>query len=219
VIVGRNKQKAKDFALGIEKTGQEALGLQADISRSHDVKRLVEATVDRFGRVDVLLNCAGTQIDRPAEDYREEDWDQVLDLNLKGAFLVSQAVGKVMIGQQRGKIIHISSVRSVLGIRSGYVAYSSSRGGINMLTKQLASEWARYHINVNAIAPTFVRTELVADYLNNREFYERLVNRIPMGRVGEPIDLLGAAIFLASPGSDFITGHILFVDGGVTACQ
>jgi gluconate 5-dehydrogenase len=218
-IVGRNEKKAKALANELERAGQEALGLAGDICRSDDDARLVQKVMDQFGRIDIMINCAGTQVDRPAEEYKEEDWDQVVDLNLKGAFLIAQAAGKVMIKQKRGKIINISSVRSLLGIRSGYVAYCSSKGGMNMLIKQLASEWAKYNINVNGIAPTFIRTDLVSHYLNDKEFYERLVNRIPLARVGEPMDLVGATIFLASPASDFMTGQILFVDGGVTACQ
>ncbi len=218
-VVGRSEKKAKALARVIDRTGGEALGLTGDICHPDDVARLVQTVMDHFGRIDIMINCAGTHADRPAEEYEEKDWDRVVDLNLKGAFLVAQAVGRVMIKQKRGKIINISSVRSVLGIRSGYVAYCSSKGGLNMLTKQLASEWAQYNININAIAPTFIRTELVSHYLNRKEFYESLINRIPMGRVGEPMDLVGATIFLASPASDFITGQILFVDGGVTACQ
>jgi gluconate 5-dehydrogenase len=141
-------------------------------------------------------------------------------VNLRGAFLLSQAAGRQMIQQGTGgKHIHISSVRSILGLRRGYISYCTTKGGMNLMVKQLATEWAKYRINVNAVAPTFIRTDLVKHYLDDREFYTGLVNRIPLGRVGEPVDVAGAVLFLASPAADFITGHILMVDGGVTASQ
>lgn len=219
VIAGRDGKKAEKLANEIVASGRKALGLQCDATCASDVTKLVQTSMNHYSRIDILVNCIGIHIDVPAVDYKEEDWDKVLSVNLKATFLINQAVGKVMIYQRKGKIINLSSVRSQLGIRKGYVGYCSSKGGINMLTKQLASEWAEYNINVNAIAPTFIRTEQVAHYLNDREFYESLVRRIPMGRVGETIDLVGAVLFLASPASDFITGQILFVDGGITACQ
>ncbi len=219
VIAGRDGHKAEKLANEIRREGKKALGLQCDATLVSDVNRLVQISVDRYGRIDILVNCIGAHIDSPAEEYREEDWDKVVNGNLKATFLLNQAVGKAMIHQKKGKIINFSSVRSQLGIRRGYLAYCSSKGGINMLTKQLASEWAKYNINVNAIAPTFIRTEQVAHYLNDKEFYESLITRVPLGRVGETFDLVGAVLFFASPASDFITGQILFIDGGITACQ
>ncbi len=219
VIAGRDGHKAEKLANEMRGEGKKAIGLQCDATLVSDVNRLVQISVDRYGRIDILVNCIGAHIDSPAEEYREEDWDKVVNGNLKATFLLNQAVGKVMIHQKKGKIINFSSVRSQLGIRRGYLAYCSSKGGINMLTKQLASEWAKYNINVNAIAPTFIRTEQVAHYLGDKEFYESLITRVPLGRVGETFDLAGAVLFFASPASDFITGQILFIDGGITACQ
>jgi NAD(P)-dependent dehydrogenase (short-subunit alcohol dehydrogenase family) len=181
---------------------------------------MVEETVHLAGKVDILVNCIGMHIEKPAEEYSLEDWDLVNDVNLRGAFLLSQAAGRQMIRQDSGgKHIHITSVRSVLGIRRGYISYCTTKGGLNMLVKQLATEWAKYQITVNAVAPTFIRTDLVKHYLEDRDFYNALVNRIPLGRVGEPLDVAGATLFLASPAGDFITGHVLMVDGGVTATQ
>jgi len=217
-IAGRDGRRAEKLAAELNGSG-EAFGIGGDATLAADAKRMTQAVVDRYGGIDILVNCVGFHIDTPAEAYREEDWEKVLNANVKAAFLLSQSVAAFMIAQRKGKIIHFSSVRSLLGIRRGYVAYCSAKGAVNMLTKQLASEWAKYNIQVNAIAPTFIRTEQVAHYLNNKEFYENLVNRIPLGRVGETVDLVGAVIFFSSRASDFITGQILFADGGLTACQ
>jgi gluconate 5-dehydrogenase len=181
---------------------------------------VIAETLERLGSVDLLINCVGGNARHWAEDFPVDEWQRIVDLNLKSCFIACQAAGRQMIAQgSGGKIINFSSVRSQLGIHSGYSAYTSSKAGVNLLTKQLATEWARHRINVNAIAPTFIRTEQVADMLNDPSFYEPLVKRIPLGRVGEPDDLVGACLLLASRAGDFITGHILFVDGGVTACQ
>ena len=181
---------------------------------------MVDETVDLYGKVDIMINCVGMHIEKPAEEYSLVDWDLINDVNLRGAFLLSQATGKQMIVQgSGGKQIHLTSVRSLLGIRRGYVSYCTTKGGLNMLVKQLATEWAKHNITVNAIAPTFIRTDLVKHYLEDREFYTSLVSRIPLGRVGEPLDVAGATLFLAAPAGDFVTGHVLLVDGGVTATQ
>ena len=169
--------------------------------------------------IDVLVNCVGGHVDAPAEEYLEDDWDSVFEINVKAAFFLSQAVANVQIPKGGGKHIHISSVRSQLGIHRGYSAYCSSKAALNLMIKQLATEWAKHQIKVNGIAPTFTRTELVKQYLDDPDFYNPLVARIPLGRVAETIDIAGMAIYLAAPASDFITGQIIFADGGVTACQ
>jgi len=218
VIAGRTLAKTEVLAAEIEAAGGQAWGVELDIIDIAGVRRFVPQIVERYGHLDILVNSAGTHKEAPAEEYTEEDWDRVLDLNLKGAFFLSQAVAKVQISGG-GKHIHISSVRSLLAIRRGYIAYTSSRGGMNLMIKQLATEWAKYNITVNGIAPTFTRTELVKDYLEDPNFYNPLVARIPLNRVCDPIDLAGMAIYLASPASDFITGQIIFADGGLTATQ
>ena len=219
VIAGRSAEKSAALAGHLASEGFTALGLSFDIKEPDEISSLVEQTVGEFGRLDILVNCVGTHIEKPAEELTAEDWDQVHDTNLRGAFLLSQAAGRQMIAQKRGKQIHISSVRSLLGIRRGFAAYTSSKAGMNLLVKQLATEWAQHGINVNGIAPTFVRTELVRHYLEDEDFYNALVGRIPLTRVGEPLDIVGATVFFASPAADFITGQILFIDGGVTATQ
>ena len=219
VIAGRSAQKSAALADQLSANGFTSLGLSFDIKEPDEIGSLVEQTVGEYGRLDILVNCVGTHIEKPAEELTAEDWDQVHDTNLRGAFLLSQAAGRQMIKQGGGKQIHISSVRSLLGIRRGFAAYTSSKAGMNLLVKQLATEWAQYGINVNGIAPTFIRTELVRHYLEDEDFYNALVSRIPLTRVGEPFDIVGATVFFASPAANFITGQILFIDGGVTATQ
>ncbi len=186
----------------------------------HDINEKVNSIVQMFGKIDVLVNCVGTHIEQAAEEFTEEHWDTVMSINLKSAFFLSQAVAKAQIeGATGGSHIHLSSVRSALGIQRGYSAYCASKGGLNMMIKQLSTEWAKYHIRVNGIAPTFTRTPLVTQYLEDPVFLQNLVARIPAGRICEPLDLAGLAMFLAMPASDFIQGQIIYADGGLTATQ
>jgi gluconate 5-dehydrogenase len=224
-VSGQSQTKADRVA---EDLGGSArvLALSGNARRPGDLDRLVEATVERFGRLDIVVNCIGGNARHAAEDYPEDDWDRILDLNLKAAFLLSRGAARHMLRQPRrdgsavaGKILHVSSVRSQLGIHSGYAAYCAAKGGLNVLVKQLATEWADRGILVNAIAPTFIRTEQVADMLGDPAFHQSLVQRIPLGRVGETDDLIGPMLLFVSHASDFVTGQILFVDGGLTACQ
>ncbi len=219
VVCGRTGAKCEALADEIESAGARAWGAELDIRDIERVRQFVPDVADRFGAIDVLINCVGTHKEAPAEEYAEADWDRVVDLNLKAAFFLSQAVARVQIPRGGGKHVHITSVRSMLGIRRGYISYCSSKGGMNLMVKQLATEWAKYDITVNGIAPTFTRTELVKQYLEDPDFYNPLVDRIPLGRICEPIDLAAMAIYLAAPASDFVTGQIIFADGGVTATQ
>lgn len=219
VICGRTAGKVTTLAKEISSLGGEAWGSELDVRDTRRVNDFMLDVDGRFGGIDIMVNCVGTQIEAPAIEYSEEDWDRIFDMNLKSAFFLSQAVAKVQIPKKGGKHIHISSVRSLLGIHRGYVGYCASKGGMNLMIKQLATEWAKHQITVNGIAPTFIRTELVQQYLEDPGFYKPLVARIPLGRVGEPLDLAGLAIYLSAPASDFITGQIIFADGGVTACQ
>lgn len=219
VIVGRDAGRTDESAREASAFGGEVHGYAADISKMADIERMVADITHEHGPIDILINCVGTHVTVDAEDVTEEIWDQVVDLNLKWAFFTAQAVGKAMIPRMKGKIVNISSVRSKLGIRKGYVPYCASKAGLNLMTQQLATEWAKHNIQVNGVAPTFIETPLTADLLSDQAFKESLVERIPLGRVGQPNDVVGACLFLVSPAADFITGQTLFVDGGVTACQ
>ena len=219
VVCGRTGAKAEELAADINAAGGQAWGVKLDILNIEHVRQFVPEVVSRYGSADVMINCVGMQIEAPAEEYKEEDWDQIFAVNLKSAFFLSQAVAREQIPRGGGKHIHISSVRSLLGIHRGFIGYCTSKGGMNLMIKQLATEWAKHKITVNGIAPTFIRTELVKQYLEDPNFYNPLVARIPMGRVGEPLDLAGLAVYLSAPAADFITGQIIFADGGVTACQ
>ncbi len=219
VVAGRTRSKVEQLAAELSAAGGEAWGVEMDALDFEAVRGVVDQIVERYGRVDILVNSAGTLAEAPAVDFTEADWDRVVDLNLKAAFFMAQAVARVQIPRGGGKQIHISSVRSALGIHRGYVAYCASKGGLNLMIKQLATEWAKHGITVNGIAPTFTRTELVKGHLDDPAFYNPLVARIPLGRICELVDLAALAIYLAAPAADFITGQIIFADGGITACQ
>jgi gluconate 5-dehydrogenase len=180
----------------------------ADVARQH-------------GTIDFLVNTAGTQQIEPLVDVTEEAFDRVLDVNLKASMFVAQAVARVQIAAGRGgRHVHLLSVRAQLGMRDrGYSAYCSSKGGLALLVKQHAVELARHGINVNGVAPTVVRTRMASDWLNDAETYRKLIDRIPLGRVAEVGDVSGPVLFFLGAASAFVTGQILYVDGGITATQ
>ena len=222
-IVGRHADQANEVAAALEAAGFEALLVAADVTRAGDADRAVAESMARFGRLDIIINAvgggAGTAL-HPAEAYPESAWDRILDLNLRSAFLATQAAARAMIeGGRGGRVLHISSVRGQLGINQGFSAYVAAKGALNALTRQQATEWAKYGITVNAIAPTFVATPQIEDLLSDPAFKEGIIKRIPLGRVGETEDLVGAVLFFCSDASSFVTGQILTVDGGLTATQ
>jgi len=198
----------------IRSAGSVAHALTGDLGQQQTARILFDATLARFGRLDILINNAGTIRRAPAVDYTEEDWATVIEVNLSSVFRLSQLAGKHMIESGRGgKIVNIASLLSFQGGVS-VPAYAASKGAVAQLTKALANEWAKHNINVNAIAPGYMRTSntaaLQADEIRNRQILER----IPAGRWGEPEDLAGAAVFLSSSASDYVHGHVLVVDGG-----
>ncbi|MEW6274706.1 MAG: glucose 1-dehydrogenase [Bacillota bacterium] len=216
IVVSRNYDECEKTAAEIRQLGKKALSVKCNVTRKSDVEELVAKAVQEFGKIDVLVNNAGTNIRKLLVDYAEEDWDKVLNTNLKGIFLVGQAVARQMIAQRSGKIINISSILGGIGLPN-QCAYASSKGGINQLTKVMALELAPYNINVNAIAPAYINTPMVQAWLADPTRYAEIVGSTALGRVGEPADLIGPVVFLASDASNYITGHILYVDGGWTA--
>ena len=215
-VVSRTLPALEKVAAEIRELERISLPIRADVSRRVDVERMVERTMERFGRIDILVNNAGTIYRDASEDHPEEAWDRVINVNLKGAFLCAQAVARVMIQQGGGKIIHTASLLSSIG-RPTIPAYAASKGGIAQLTKALAVEWAKYKIHVNAIGPGFFRTDLTQALQDDPERSTEISSRIPLGRWGLPEDLKGAVVFLASDASEYVTGHVLYVDGGFLA--
>lgn len=200
----------------IESLGRRALVRKMDVTKIPEIQAMVDAAVNAFGHIDILVNNAGINIPQSAEDVTEEAWDRIFNINLKGAFFCAQAVGKVMIRQKKGKIINVSSQTGSVGIPLR-AAYCSTKGGINQLTKVLAIEWAKHNIHVNAIAPTFVETPFTKSMFEKPGFREYCLENIPLGRLGQPEDVVGGVIYLASEASNLVTGHVLMIDGGWTA--
>jgi NAD(P)-dependent dehydrogenase (short-subunit alcohol dehydrogenase family) len=212
----RDAQTGGDLAGEIEAMGQRALRLQMDVTRLGEIRQAVDAAVAQFGRLDILVNNAGLAPGNPAESVREEDFDLTLAVNLKGTFFASQAAGRVMIKQKHGRIIN-------LGSQAGFVAlptesiYCMTKAAISHLTRCLAVEWGPYNVTVNAVAPTFIRTPGTDECLADDAFRADVLSRIALGRIGEPMEVAGAVVYLASPAASLVTGATLLIDGGWTA--
>lgn len=203
---------ARQTAEKIQATGRESIAVKTDVSLRQDAESLMEAAIKAFGRIDILINNAGITRDTSIRKMTEEDWDQVLNINLKGSFNCAQFAARQMIEQKYGKIINISS-RAYLG-NPGQANYSSSKAGILGLTRSLALELGRYNINVNAIAPGMIRTPGVTSLGHFEKIVERAIQSTPLGRIGEPIDVAHVVLFLASDESCYITGDVIHVTGG-----
>lgn len=200
----------------IKALGRKVIRLQMDVSDLDQINEAVEILASKFGKIDILVNNVGVAPSNPAEEVTEADFDLTLNLNLKGSFFTAQAVGRKMIKQGSGRIINMSSQAGFIALDNESV-YCMTKAGINHLTKNLASEWAKYNINVNAVAPTFIETPGTEPWLKNPAFRKSVVDRIPLGRVGKPMEVAGAVIFLASEAASLITGDIMLIDGGWTA--
>jgi len=221
LLVSRTREKLHEAQREIESAGGRAHVLPADVSKIADLRALEQEASRLLGSPDagtewklVLVNCAGFALTKPALDITEEDWDRTLDVHAKGTFFCSQMLGRLMIGRGYGKIINLSSTWAV-STDLGKSVYGAAKAGVSYLTAALSTEWAPLGVRVNAIAPTSTLTESTSRNLRENEARaQRLLSRIKLGRFAQPEDLVGAAIFLASPASDFVTGHTLFVDGG-----
>ena len=217
VITSRTLTSAQQAAAEIARaTGRRAVGLEADVSRAEDVTRLADQAEQSLGAIDILVNNAGVNIRGASESLAEADWDTVIDTNLKGPFLCARAFGPRMAARGWGRIINLGSILSVIAL-PGRAPYAASKAGVANLTRVLALEWAAQGVTVNAICPGPFGTEMNRPLLNDPEKYAAFVAKVPMGRWGELHEIKGAAVFLASEASSFVTGSLLFVDGGWTA--
>jgi NAD(P)-dependent dehydrogenase (short-subunit alcohol dehydrogenase family) len=217
MATGRDEGKLKSLVDGISKEGGEAAYSAGSPIEIEDVKQVVKDTVERFGRIDILITAAGANKPNPIIDQPVEEWDMIMDANVKGTWLFCREAGRVMIDQGKGgKVILLGSARGELGM-ANYTAYSPSKGAVHLLAKSLGCEWGKYGINVNAIAPTVFRTALTQWMFDDDAFYKNFLRRIPIGRLGEPEDFIGTIIFLSSKASDFLTGAVICADGGYTA--
>jgi len=215
VITSRNQDSLVPFKTEIEGLGRKALPLPLDVCDYDSIQKMADIAYGAYGRIDILVNNAGCNVRKPALDVTWDDWNLVLDTNLRGAFFVAQAVAKKMIPRRYGRIINIGSVTCVFGY-AGLAPYCASRGGMKQLTMSLADDWGIHGITVNCLAPGWFKTEQTAVLYENREWVEYLCDRIPLKRPGEPHDLDGAIVFLASDASQYITGQTLLVDGGIS---
>ncbi len=216
IVASRNLEPLKKVAEEIRAKGKKALAVTVDVVQEKSVADMVKKVLETFPRIDILVNAHGLAIRKPAETFPIDEWQQVMDINTRGTWLCCQAVGQVMVKQKSGKIVNLSSVRGRYGLPGGYAAYCPSKGAVDTLTRTLACEWAKHNVLVNAVAPTFVETELTRTALADPDFAKTVKARIPLNRWAMPEDIVGPTIFLASKASDFVTGQIVYVDGGVT---
>ena len=218
VVTSRTLSTLETTATEVKKLGKKALPISCDVSDADSVDKMMKRAIKEFGKVDILVTCAGIALRSPAEEMPINDWQKVMDVNVRGTFLCCQAAAKEMIKRgEGGKIVTIGSIRGLHGHPAGYSGYGTSKGAVHLLTKQLAIEWSKYKIFVNCIAPCIFWTPLTEPILKDEAMYKVFMQRIPVGRAAEPEDLVGAAIYLASDASAMVQGHILYVDGGTSA--
>lgn len=220
MVVSRSASDGDDMLKFAKECGVRFFSYPCDVMKSEEVSNMVEFAKNTLGRIDILVNSAGRNITKMVAEMDDEAWDAVLDLNLRANFIILREVVKVMREQQYGKIVNMSSMKSVFGVSdSGYTAYCASKGAINMLTKQIACEVAADNITVNALAPTFIETAINRHQLQDPAFKGALEARIPVGRIGQFSDLMGLLLLLVSDASQFLTGQIYLIDGGISARQ
>lgn len=216
IITGRDEAVLKATADEISTADNKATPIVCDVSQPDDIDRLVESVVADFGQIDSLLNVAGVNKRQPVENFTLEEYDFILDINLRGAFYLAQQVGKQMIARKSGSIINIDSLNTNSPLK-GVTPYAMSKGGLNIMTRGMAAEWGSHGIRVNSIAPGFILTDLTRKLWSDPTMNAWGCGNTPLGRMGEVEDLVGTAIFLSSPAAAFLTGQIIYVDGGFTA--
>ena len=215
-ILVRNMKEAEYVVKEIQRLGRKGIAVQADVRRKEQVDRAFAETAEQLGRLDICVNNAGISIQKPAEEMPEEDWNSILDTNMKGVFLCCQAAARIMIPRRQGSIINIASLSgSAVNVPQRQAVYNTSKAGVVMLTKSLAVEWAQYGIRVNSISPGYIKTEMTLSAM--KHLFPTWESLTPMGRLGEPEELRGAVLYLASDASSYMTGHDLVIDGGYTA--
>jgi NAD(P)-dependent dehydrogenase (short-subunit alcohol dehydrogenase family) len=219
VVADIDQQRAEQVAQDImSKYKGEAVGMKFDITDEKSVADLRDRVIARFGTVDILVNSQGVNVKKNGIEFPVKDWDFMFNVNVRGTMLTCREFGKVMIDRKKGKVISLSSVRGVRATMwPGNEGYCATKAAIDMITRSLASEWAPYHINVNAIGPSTVATRFSEKTLQDPERLKRFLASCPLGRVGQPADMVGACVFLSCPASDFVTGQIIYLDGGLTA--
>jgi NAD(P)-dependent dehydrogenase (short-subunit alcohol dehydrogenase family) len=216
VAAARNVPNLMQLVDEIKQEGGQAEALELDVTDLEQIQRGFETVREHFGRLDILVNNAGLGANHPALAVTEADWDEMMDVNLKGLFFCCQAAGKIMLAQGSGRIINMSSQASLVGIRE-HAVYCATKGGVNSLTQVLALEWAARGVTVNAVAPTFIYTPGTAERLDNPAYLKGVLDRLPIAHVGTITDVAAAVIYLASPAGGMVNGHVLLVDGGWTA--
>lgn len=218
VLCSRKEAKCEEAARNLQKLGIKAAGKKCDITNPSDITELRDFALKEFGKIDILINNSGAAWGAPTEDYPLDGWQKIINVNVTGTFLCSQIIGKSMIKESKGKIISLSSIFGTVGAPSNVmdaIAYNTSKGAVEALSKDLAVKWAKHNICVNTIAPSFVETDLTRGTMEKGG--KHILDLVPMGRFGKPEDLKGAAIFLSSAASDYITGTTIYVDGGYRA--
>ncbi len=215
IITSRDLATLKPFQSEVEALGRKVLPLALDVRKHESIQAMAEAAVAHFGKIDILVNNAGCNVRKPALDVTWDDWNLILDTNLRGTFFVSQAIARPMIARKYGRIINVGSVTCVAGY-AGLGPYGASRGGVKQLTMSLADDWGTYGITVNCLAPGWFKTAQNAVMYEDKEWVDYLCDRIPLKRPGQPQDLEGAVVFLASDASAYVTGQTLLIDGGIS---
>ena len=214
-LLGTTMKNIEAVANEIRQLGRKGVAIQTDVTKKEEVDKAFLQIAEQLGRLDICVNNAGISIQKPAENMIEEDWDRIMDTNLKGVFLCAQAAAQIMIPQRQGSIINIASMSAfTVNMPQKQAAYNTSKAGVSMLTKALAVEWAQYGIRVNSICPGYIKTDMLLNATHLFPIWESLT---PLGRIGNPEELSGAVIYLASEASSYMTGHDLVVDGGYTA--